>query len=176
VRADERAPVSRRRSGDPLAEVPIMLPPATGAGEDPDTIAAAVASILDAPVPEMPRALAEIARLRSATRRVLEGNISSPETQQLLRPLARLAARSELPEWALDAMVTEIRASESLDIPPLTIERAAHRLRRLGYGDCPTCARSVVDEITTTRWSRERRRYAEELALRQRDPLGGVAP
>jgi hypothetical protein len=139
--------------------------------EESGAVAVAVAAILDTPLPDVPGVLADIARLRSATRRVLEGGLPFEEEERFLRPLARLAARCELPLWALDAMLTELRDPEAIDAPPLSEESASRRLRSLGYERCPVCSRLIHQEITVRRWSRERRRHAEEMARRRVDPL-----
>jgi hypothetical protein len=144
--------------------------------EDPATVAAAVANILDTPIPEQPSATGELVRIRSATRRVLEANLQKEDEMRLLQAIARQAARAELPLWAFDAMHAEIIAPEPWPTPPLDWERSQRRFIRQGLSECPVCRTPVVSERELDRFAR-RRGWNMEAAEVRRDaaPLAGVA-
>jgi hypothetical protein len=139
--------------------------------EYPDAVASAVAAILDAPIPEQPRATAELVRIRAATRRVLEAGLSEDDEDRFLRAIASQAARTALPLWALDTMIAELREPEPWPVPPLTWERAQARLRQQGASECPVCRTPTASKHDLERW-RLRRRWNREDGTARR----GAAP
>jgi hypothetical protein len=116
--------------------------------EDPTSVADIVDAILDSTVPDAPPEVATIVRIRAATRRVLEAELVAEAEEGLLRLLARRAARTVLPLWALDAMLVELAEPE---LPPGLVPNEPlgrlEALRRQGFGACPTCQRLIPSEL-----------------------------
>jgi hypothetical protein len=141
--------------------------------DSPETVAATVATILDgAPTPEeagLPHSLQELARIRSAARRILEEELAPPERDQLLGALARRAAHGELAEWCLDAIVTEIRGPD-VEAVDHSVTTAHERLRRGGFEACPICLNRVLTEIEL-----DARRRREKVAREALERWEGVA-
>jgi hypothetical protein len=145
--------------------------------EDPATVAQAIASILDVPIPDEHPAIAELHRIASATRRVLEGKLPLDEEKRLLEGIASVAASAELPMWALDAMLEVLREPEPWPVPPLTYEGAQRRLLSQRASHCPICHAPVASDIELTKWENARRWNREDEAKRQgAAPLMEAAP
>jgi hypothetical protein len=115
---------------------------------------AAVSSILkSSPTAEevdTPESIREIARIRSATVRVLEDDVATPaEKSALIRRLFAACDAAALASWARQAVRTEIDWHFGRQPRPHvpTAVSAARRLRRAGYRRCPTCLIDVMDEI-----------------------------
>jgi hypothetical protein len=136
--------------------------------ENGASVGEVVATILDAFVPETPLELQDVVRIRSATRRVLEADLPPEDEDRLLAGLARQAARSPLPLWALEAMEAEILEPEPPELLPRDVVGRARALRRSGYSACPTCRLALITEFEIDRDGR-RRRWAEEDAEFRRD-------
>lgn len=130
-------------------------------------VASAVAKILDGgPTPEerdLPRALQELQRIRAAARRILEAHLSPEHEDRLLGALARRAAHAELREWALDAMILEVRGPE---IPVIShgVTVAHERLRRAAFHQCPICLGPVLSEPALEVRKRREKWAAEDRA------------
>jgi hypothetical protein len=127
-----------------------------------------VAAILDAPPsPEdrdLPPAIQELRRIRSAARRIIEDGLDDV----LLRALARHASRARLALWALDTILAELRAPA----PPPAVkhDQAQGRLRRAGFERCPICLTRVMPSLALEAAAR-RRRWAEQDAALWRDAV-----
>jgi hypothetical protein len=129
--------------------------------EDVATVGAVVAEILDAVVPETPIELQDVLRLRAATRRVLEARLHPRDEDRLLRALARQAARSSLPLWALEAMERELLEPEPPELLPSDAVGRARTLQTWGHSKCPTCRTPLMSEYEIDQDDR-RRRWAEQ--------------
>ncbi len=136
--------------------------------EDVATIGKVVAAILDALIPDVPSELQDVVRLRSATRRVLEAGLPPEHEDRLLAGLARQAARSPLPLWALAAMEAELLRPEPPQLLPPDVVGRARVLRAWGHGSCPTCRQSLITEAEIDRDARRRRWAAEDREVRRR--------
>jgi hypothetical protein len=132
-----------------------------GLSENVTTVGAAVAKILDAAVPDTPLELQDVVRIRSAVRRVLEADLAPEHEDRLLAGLARQAARSPLPLWALAAMEAEILEPDPPALLPSDVVGRARTLRRWGHGACPTCRVPLLTEFEINRDER-RRKWAEK--------------
>jgi hypothetical protein len=106
-----------------------QVPPDT---DDVAIVREIAAAILDAFVPDTPLELVDVVRLRSATRRVLEAHLPPEDEDRLLAGLARRAARSPLPLWALAAMEAELLEPEPPDLLPVDVVGRARTLRQWG--------------------------------------------
>jgi hypothetical protein len=91
---------------------------------------------------------------------VLEADLPPEDEDRLLAGLARQAARSPLPLWALASMEAEILGPEPSDLLPSDVVGRARTLRLSGHGSCPTCRQSLISEAEIDRDAR-RRRWAE---------------
>jgi hypothetical protein len=107
--------------------------------EDVSTVGQLVAAILDGVVGDLPAEIAEIVKLRSATRRVLEAGLAPADEERFLRALARQAARSALPLWSLQALEAELIEPDPPMLLPREAVARARTLRRWGNRECPTC-------------------------------------
>ncbi len=141
--------------------------------EDPAAVATAVAAILDSRVEDVPFAVGDCIRARSATRRIIEANLSPADEDRLLRALASWAARAPLPLWTLQAIEVELLGGPS--VPRIDHERASALLRLRGYECCPTCSVKLPHELTIEQAERRRSRAERDLAVwRQAAPLAGA--
>jgi len=137
--------------------------------DSPQSVAAAVAAILDAgSTPEerdLPQALQELKRIRSAARRILDANLRDDQNA-LLGALARRAARAELAEWAMDAIVLEIRGpqGEALDH---SFIKGQERMRRARFETCPICLHRVLGDTELDALKMRNKRAADDLAAWQ---------
>jgi hypothetical protein len=151
------------------------LQPRQARRENAATVGTIVAAILDALVPETPLELQDVVRIRSATRRVLEARLSPQDEDRLLAGLARQAARSPLPPWALEAMEREILEPEPPDFLPADAVGRARTLRSWGHGTCPTCRKPLLTETEIDRDARRRKWAAEDRDVRRRAVPDGLA-
>jgi hypothetical protein len=93
-----------------------------------------------------PAWLGRIDVLRSLGQRIAEDEDASDSERAVeLRRVFRLARRSEMSEWVIDA----VRAETAYHVhrqprPSVTEADAAERLRRLGFARCPACVRPVL--------------------------------
>jgi hypothetical protein len=130
-------------------------------------VARAVAAILDAPVREVPAELVDVVRIRSATRRILEAHLPAGDEHRLLDALAKQAARTALPVWALAAMESELAEPEAPELLPAGEVARARMLHRQGFAACPVCLRLVLPTLTLDLDDRrrDRARYEREVHL-----------
>jgi hypothetical protein len=143
--------------------------------EDGRSVAEAVAQILDTSDREHHPAIGELVRIRSATRRVIEADLDAADEDRLLRGIAAQAVKAQLPMWALDAILAELRDPEPWPVPPLTWEQAQRRLRQQGAMECPVCRTPVPSETEFRRWERRRMWNREDAdARRSAAPLAEV--
>lgn len=140
--------------------------------EDPADIAFMVADILNAATDaDLPECLAEVVRIRSAARRVIEAEIPWEDKQRLVSSLASLAVRSEVPFMATQALEAEIRPDEEGVMPARSWERRQQQLRRIGYSSCPCCLSAVATAGELDRYEALRRQAVEERERRDSVPL-----
>ena len=141
------------------------------------TVVRQVATILDSPpLPEehgLPSCILEVRRIQSGVGAVLEANLEAEDEARLLAALARQAARAQLPEMALDAIVSEINRPAPPGPAP-TSWQALRRLHRAGYLLCPACRRDVPSPALIDRLE-ARHREAETEAIRSSITFEGVA-
>ena len=143
--------------------------------EDPRTVAEAVASILDASLPELPAPLAEVARLQSAARRIREADLSAEEQDRLLQHLGRRIKQAAVPELALRAVLRELDDPEARPLPPPRWEQDQRRLRRESYETCPCCQSPIATEEELKAYERRRTQARDEAEIRKNAlPLVGV--
>jgi hypothetical protein len=145
-----------------------------GAREVLEPVAAAVAAILDAPVREVPPELLDVVRIRSATRRVLEAHPPVADERRLLDALAKQAARTSLPVFALAAMEAELVEPEAPELLPIGEAARARMLHRQGFAACPVCLRPVLAALTLDLDDQRRRRVAYEREVHLHAVPGGL--
>jgi len=138
------------------------------AGDLRDAVAAILGSGPTAEDVGTPESIREIARIRSATVRVLEDDVASAdEKTALIRRLFTTANAAALSSWAKQAIRHEIDWYFGREPRPHvpTAVSAARRLRRAGYKQCPTCLIDVMDEIQLRAFEEADRSWlAEEAA------------
>jgi hypothetical protein len=166
---------SSRRPGSPR----FARSQPSGRADSPASVAQSVARILDGlPTPEehdLPRALQEIARIRSGARRILEGRLAAEDEDALLGALARRGARAELPDFALEAILAELAEPQPPpNLLPTTVIGRLRYLRRDGRDSCPTCLRLLPSESALDHHDLRARWYAEDVArFRGAAPMAG---
>lgn len=139
----------------------------TGRSEEVATVREVVAGILDAFVPDTPVELQDVVRIRSATRRVLEAHLPPEDEDRMLAGLARQAARSPLPLWALAAMEAELLEPDPPELLPSDVVGRARTLRTWGHSACPTCRVPLITEFEIDRHERRRKWAAKDQAVRR---------
>lgn len=143
--------------------------------DDHDAVEVAVAAILRALVEGMPRELAEVVRVRSATRRVIEANLPLADEVQLLMGVYAAAKSARLLAWCARAILEETHGPEVPSLPPVSEQHAGEWLRRGGFDKCPICLHAVPHQLELEQTAR-RRVAAEEAEERWRGaaPLAGL--
>jgi hypothetical protein len=115
--------------------------------ESADVVAEAVAAILDAARPGLPEPIAEVERIRSAVRRILDANLSLEAEQRLLAGFLPVIKGCAVPEWASDVFLRETEPTCSVPSPrTMSWAERQRRLRRVGYQLCPCCGGHIVTE------------------------------
>lgn len=110
--------------------------------------------------------LRQISSLRSATLRILEETaLSDHERADILLLVIHTAAEAAaLPEWALDAVWSEIDWAFNREPRPVVnvYAHAARSLRRLGHQKCPVCRLDVLDEVELHRMEESEKLWMAE--------------
>ena len=129
-----------------------------------------VGRLLDTPVdPAVPREVDEVARFRSAARRIMEDDALAADRDRLIAALLLQTDLAALPSWCEAAVFAEVAPAPPTFVPMTEqVERDGRRLLSLGFSCCPTCSRRLIDPITLDRSARSRRWADEDGARRGR--------
>lgn len=133
-----------------------------------------LANILAArPDPFLPEAIAQVAAIRSAARRVMEEEgLPREDRYALILHLAIVARDAIIADWARAAIWEETRKFYGAPVPAFPEssprwEDAVRRLSKAGYSSCPACLTPLPTDLEHERSKRRRRWNEEDRATRR---------